>query len=462
MKYRVTFTLVMSCILQTTSLGAPLMLTEVLGSVKQHFPLIQAQQLQISQAQANLLAAKGGFDPTLRSAFVTSPVGVYHNGYSDTELSAPIKNSGARVFTGYRIGLGNFPVYQQERWTYDQGEVRGGVELPLLRDRSIDSRRAKITQSQFNLRINEEGLRLQQLNIEKQASYSYWDWVAEGKKLQVQAHMLALATTRQMFIDKRFHRGDAAEVESLDNQRLIIQRQAALAMQQQYFQKAALILSLYYRNADGKPIMPTLKEMPALSFKAVDKSTNMNKKTDLTTVVNQNPSILQLEEKRNLSYLNLSLARNSLLPKLSTKMYLAQDFGGGKPPLNRTSVNVELSFEMPLYQREARGHIAAGRKNLAQIEAEQQFLADKLKIDILNAENQINANQSLVQLMQKEVVLAEKLERAESIKYNSGDSNLFLLNVREQSSVESQIRLIDSLADFYKSIADYYFAVAKG
>ncbi len=47
--------------------------------------------------------------------------------------------------------------------------------------------------------------------------------------------------------------------------------------------------------------------------------------------------------------------------------------GGGNPPLNRTSINYELTFEIPINQREAKGQMASAENQIQKIDQEKRF-----------------------------------------------------------------------------------------
>ena len=47
------------------------------------------------------------------------------------------------AFAGWRLGRGDIPVYDGKLATTDAGEIRAGIELPVLRDAAIDGPRAQ-------------------------------------------------------------------------------------------------------------------------------------------------------------------------------------------------------------------------------------------------------------------------------------------------------------------------------
>lgn len=433
----------------------------VIESVSRHFPVIIAEQANIAKAKANLLSAQGGFDPVIKSQLLSSTIGVYRNLYLDTEISTPISDTGNKIFTGYRVGRGKFPVYDQKMWTYSQGELRAGIEIPWLRDNKIDDRRAKILTSQSYVNINERELDLKKLQVVRDAVFSYWDWYTEGSKLLIQKQLLQLAKDRQNVLRYRFEKGDIPEIDVTENLRLIMQREISLAQQTQNYQKAELLLSLYYRDKQGKPIIPNSYELPKIHQDVKSIHLNEHHSSEISTILSRHPVMKQLAEQRNISFVDLSIAENNLKPKLSNSIYVSQDFGAGNPPLNYTSINFQLSFELPVYRRQAIGAIQAAKSSLERIDQDKAMFIDRLNVNIKNALNQIHTINQIIDLTKRELAIAKKLEHAEQNKYEHGDSNLFLINLREQSTVETKIKLITALSDSKKARQDLLYALGN-
>jgi outer membrane protein TolC len=51
------------------------------------------------------------------------------------------------------------------------------------------------------------------------------------------------------------------------------------------------------------------------------------------------------------------------------------------------------------------------------------------------------------------------LEEAERRQFDIGKSDLFRVNIRELSSAEARMLEIDAIAEFYRSLAEYYAAL---
>jgi cobalt-zinc-cadmium efflux system outer membrane protein len=173
---------------------------------------------------------------------------------------------GINVFGGYRKASGDFPVYYGDRKTGEGGELRGGIQVPLLRNGPIDRARATIRQAQISENLADPVIQTARINFLRAGALAYWSWVAAGERYQVDAALLKLARDRQEFIDKIVKEGSRPELEAIDNRRSIAEREGRLIAAERFLHQAAIALSLYYRDGEGHPIVPTPAQLPGLGL----------------------------------------------------------------------------------------------------------------------------------------------------------------------------------------------------
>jgi len=443
-----------------------LTLQEVETSVDKHFPRIQAAKLEIQKAQAEYLSAKGGFDPTFRSRVLASPLGPYQNVYNTNEIEVPVTDTGTDIFAGYRLGRGRFAFYDQGKLTYPYGELNAGIKFPLLRDNKIDERRARIRHGEINISIKNEDLILERLETTRSASLAYWDWVSEGEKLKIQRKMLNLAIKRKSFIEQRYRAGDGPHIDIVENDQAIARRETHVENQLRLFQRASFFLSLYYRDERGNPLTPNQQMLPsAFTVSGDHEKIKPIGKKKIFNLAQHHPMMRRIGEQRENIFVDLSLARNEKKPVLNNRVFVAQDFGpsefgaNGIAPLNKFSIYYELNFEYPIFQRLARGMIKQAERSLDQLDAEQKLHFDQIKIGINDAINQLMIAKNVVNVSAREVRLAKKVEKAEVVRFDHGDSTLFLVNQREELTADAKMREVESVANYYKAKALLLYAM---
>ena len=120
---------------------------------------------------------------------------------------------------------------------------------------NIDARRAQLWRTNLDRQLAEPEIRLQLIDFVRAASYSYWDWVAAGRRHQIAAALLKIAKGRNEAIRRKVETGDTEPPVLQDNRRLIVSREAKLIEAQRKRQQAAIKLSLFYRDDRGQPLV---------------------------------------------------------------------------------------------------------------------------------------------------------------------------------------------------------------
>ena len=416
-----------------------LKLEDVLRSVSRCYPQIKIARLEINKTQGEYVTALGKFDPTLSLNSASQPVGGYINNYGDTELNIPTFYNGVKLFGGYRNGQGNWPIYYQNYLTNSGGEFRAGLSLPLLRDRLIDKERAGLLTKAETIRMKQQDAAVTKIKVYQEAIKAYWQWVQAGLQVETFKRLQALAEKRQKAIIKQANQGDLPTLAITENLQQIVQREQLLNQGEMIFAQARINLSLYYRDKNGNPEAPLESELPSNVF---EKSSHP---AEGLFQLKQHPALKKLQNYSNIIKLKQNLSKNELLPNLDATAYtFKQNGSGGYPSLIPQAAMVGLSFKFPLFQREAKGKLISARNELQQISTEKKFLFDQLKNQLTNLYIGIKMYHHQVDLLNKELNLARKVQNGETKKFHEGDSTLFLVNQREQTTAQVRLNLINA------------------
>lgn len=439
----------------------PLTLSEVIASVQTAYPLLAQAFLDRAIADGELTAAFGPFDLNLKASSTSDPLGYYKTYRQTIGLEQQLLNDGVKVFTGYRIGRGLYPTYYQDRETNDGGEFRAGVALPLLRGRAIDSTRAALLKANLGREIVEPIIRAQRIEYFRAASKIYWKWVAAGQKRRVVEQVLRIALERNQSLDAQVRAGQIAPFELLDNRRLVLQRQNALIKAERDLQQAAVELSLYYRDASGTPVTPLESQLP--SFPDPDPPNTAALNGDLELAQSQRPELQRLRLTRNRACVDLRLAQNQTLPTLDATIAGSQDVGFPASSKNDKSdfeFQAALVFELPVQRRFAQGKVHAARGLLSQIAVQEQFTREKIAAEVRDALSALQAAFLQRRQAHETAELAKRLQQLERANFDTGNSTILVLNLREQQTFESLQSEVDALAEYHRAAADYRAALA--
>ncbi len=462
----ICFSLVCSVYAQTqTSQGAAqstdlLTIERVIDTTLKYHPSLMGEIQERLAADADLLSSRGAFDPSIKGEGLSYATGGYSGNYGGAYVEQPLEFYGSKLVGGYRVGDGTFPIYDNYYETNSQGEAQFGVEVPLLRDGLIDRRRANIGRSEAGQSIANSMVELRRIELARAAAMTYWDWTAARNKLRVYRRLFDVARERDRQIAERVKKGDLPEFDRTDNQRAVLQRQAQFLSAERAVRSSEFNLGLFFRDTDGRPItvsdMRSLDRIPVPlfdSFSAVEPS--------YEEALRGRPEFKAIDGQRKQNELELTLARNQILPRLDLRVYSAKDFGTGEDKREESELKGGLRIEIPLRTRTQRGRIGFYEAKQRKLEFTETFLKERIRADVQDALNGVEIARKRVDVTVREVVAARDLAKGELTRFNLGDSNLIFVNLREQNAADAEVREIEALQDYQKACVSFEAAVAR-
>ena len=328
---------------------APLALDEVLDSVSRQYPLLIAARQELMIASGALLSAEGAFDLKFQSKANSNQFGFYRNRDGGIGVTQPLRALGAEVFGGYKRGQGNFGSWEQDRLTLSSGEWSGGARVPLMRDRSIDRRRADLRIAATGLDLADAEIAKQRIYIYQAASKTYWNWVKAGRHAALAADLLALAEQRIEQVQETIDAGLAAPIEMTENRRALLARRSQVVQARRSLQAAAIDLSLFLRDDTGTPVLAPNGRLPG--FPEPDAAPLSSLDSDVATALERRPDIRAIEAKLEQMTVEFDLARNQTAPAVDLVASYGRDFGDGSVTKFGNELKVGLDFELPVQRR---------------------------------------------------------------------------------------------------------------
>ncbi|MBL8135114.1 MAG: TolC family protein [Acidobacteria bacterium] len=426
----------------------PLTPQDVLRAVDRALPLIEQARRDVDAAAADLVSARGGFDLNLKASGSRLD-GEYDNTRLSTLFEQPLTTWGATAYGGYRAGSGTFADYDGKAETTGSGEVLAGLEVPLLRGRAIDERRAGTATAEIGVERAARQLDAARLGHFTAALASYWDWVAAGRQLSVARALLTLAEVRDTQLADAVALGQIAAIERTDNQRAIFQRRSALASAQRLFEQAAIDLSLYYRGADGAPLRPSLDRLPPLP--ATSAGAEPDEAEEVAGALARRPDVQARRLARDRQRVDVRLAENTQLPTLDFFSEVGRE--RRESTKGGTSFEVGLTFKLPVQRRKAIGQTLKAQAALARADLDLRWAEDQVRAEVQDALSAVRAAATVREAVADEVAVARELERLERDKFDLGDSTQFLVNLRELAAADAAVRDVRAHTDYEKALA---------
>lgn len=430
----------------------PLTLDAVRRSAREHFPAIAGAQRDIAIAEAERLGADGGFDPRFVTRASGDVTGYYRGFTFDTLVEQPTPFWGASVFTGYRVGIGSFPDYEGKLVTGSGGELRAGVNLPLLRNGPIDRNRAAVRRAGFSVERATAGAAATRLEVVRSASVRYFSWVGAAWKLQLAEQMLALAEERQEALASRVAAGDIPLIERVENERAIAQRRSQVAAAERALEQAAIDLSLYLRDGRGMPVVPERSSAPDGLIEPTLRLHDLD--TIIETARRARPDLVRLRAGLSESLVELSLQKNQLWPALDLRATAAQDFGVVDPSRRQFELQIGIVLDLPLAFRAQKGRVRAAESNVARNELVLRLQEERAANEVRDAASAARLAQARITALKDEIALADQLAQLERSRFQLGESTLLFVNLREQTSIEARVRHVDALVDAHRARMD--------
>ncbi|MFN3201933.1 MAG: TolC family protein [Bradymonadia bacterium] len=439
----------------TLTSGEALTLNQVMGTVDDHHPMLRAAQGKIDEAEGKRFSAEGGFDLKLKAGQKLIPFGKDEYGHTEAMVEQPTTLWGTTFFGGYRRSSGEVPAYAGDLETVGAGEAVVGAKIPLWQGGAIDRQRADLQQTGLGIRIAELSRQKMQLKLYGGAAEAYWKWVAAGHVLRIRQHLLEVAQLRMKQIEDRVARGDLPEIDRIDNQRSILKRESSRVKATRKLQEAALKLSLYVRDGDGRPRQPLLKSLPPKIPMAPDlPATEVG--GDVEAAQRRRPEPAQIELARDQLQIEVDLADNQTAPQIDFTV-------AGIEPLEedkkfKTELEAGVKFTMPLQRRKARGKRAAAQAAKTQLEAESTFLNERIAVEVADARSALEAAAQQVEVARQELKVSRLVEDAEHTRLDLGASTLLVVNLREQATADAAERFVQALAEQHIAYARWRLA----
>jgi len=438
----------------------PLELETVVASVRNHFPLIQQVAAGRAIASGQALSASGAFDHKIEGFSESQPLDFYEN-YRHSFGVKRETTWGGTTYAGYRVGRGIFEPWYLERETNKGGEFKLGFIAPVGRDRWIDANRAELWKAQLERRRVEPEILAQVIRSVRNGSVAYWSWVAAGMNHRIAEGLLKLAEQRTEGLEAQVEAGEKAQINLVDNRRIIASREAKVIDARRKLQQSAIKLSLFFRSEDGEPV---LSDVSLLPWEFPTPSSAVLLEADFQLALAQRPELAELQIIRRQLAVALRQACNETRPDIDAGLKVAQDIGeptSAKRDKSELELEARLTLAVPLQRRKAMGKIRSLRGKVAQVTAKTRFTSDKIVADVQIAFAALTAARERVDRVTESYRLAIKMQAAEQELFDQGQSTLFNLNLREKQAAEAASERAEVMLEYYIANADYAAALGS-
>ncbi len=435
---------------------------EVLASSQEHFPEILQSMAALRGAAGRRIESEGAFDLVFEADGFNRVDGYYDGRVAGGLARQPLRPLGAEIYGGYELSDGDFPIYEDQYYTNGGGKLKAGVLFSLLRDRDIDERRFNEYDARLNAGQARFELLMTKIGVQQRALRAYWRWVMAGGQLRVYRDLLRIAMERQKGLEQQVRKGARAEIFLVENQQNITRRRSRVAQAERELALAANALSYFYRDDDGSPKLVESYRLPRNMSSDERDALNVPPEVAVSDAVQRRPELAILENAIERARLKLDLSENELKPRLDLRFEVQDGLGEiaeGGPSRDATDTIIGFEFSVPLQRRAARGEIIQAQSEIDIQRAQRQLKEEAIELEVRNILLQFRYARELLALAETEVEQSEIMRRSEVQRFESGASDFFLVNVRENQAADARVKLLEAELQARLARADYDAAV---
>ncbi len=424
---------------------------EFISVVKNYHPLALKYRLQNKMAEAEILRARGNFDPVLAGKLGEKNI--------DGTRYYEQKNVALEIPTWYGIEVtGSYNYLDGEKLNASDtkgGLYQFGVTVPLAKNLLYDKRRAMLDQAKFAQKMTEAEQAVLTNDLLLEAENTYWEWVQNYEIYKLKSEIVDINRERLKLTKKTFEYGEKPAIDTVEalsqlQNFELQQRDAFLGFVKSTQQ---LQLFLWKDNQQFYELTEMIYPSDDLSNHTAYNDFEFLINDVASRQINAHFSILYYQQKQNILESERRLKWQSFLPKIdfTYNFFNKENYRVDYLPLFDNNFQYGLKLEIPVFQREARANYQMAKIKLAQNELDTDIKRRELDVKIETYKNEILNYYAQIGLSESNLQNYRRLLYAEETRYSNGESSLFLINSRENKVIEAQEKFISIRTKFLKS-----------
>lgn len=424
---------------------------EFLAIVKKYHPLSFKYQLQNKIAEAELIKAKGNFDPILSGKLGEKNIdGTQYYTQKNIELDIP---------TWYGINInGAYNDLNGEKLNNSEtkgGLAQFGITVPLAKNLLYDKRRAMLDQAKFALKMTEAEQILLTNDLLLEAENTFWEWVKNYEIYNLQRKAVQINLERLALTKKTYNYGERPAIDTVE---------AASQLQSFQVQERDAFLNFVKSTQELQLFLwkdhQDLYEISQVIFPATSLEEH-NGYTDFEFLVqeveskqlNNHASLQYYFQKEKILESERRLKWQSFLPKFdfTYNFFNKENYRAKYLPLFDNNFQYALKLEIPIFLRQAKAEYQIAQLKISQNQQEIQLKSREISTKIETYKNEVLNYHLQIDLTNNNLKNYQKLLKGEEIRFSNGESSLFLINARENKLIEAREKNLELKAKFLKS-----------
>ncbi len=438
-----------------------LLAKQLMEIVKQYHPVAKQADIFIEKAKADVTIARGMFDPVLANETAEKTFdGTNYYYYNRPELLIPTW-FGVEVTAGLEYLSGN---------RTDPEETKGrtsylGISVPLAKNLLMDKRRAALQTAKIFREASAVEKRNILNNLLLDATKTYWEWVQQYQVYKIVSDAVIVNEKRVEMVKTAYRLG---ERPAIDTAEALVQLQSFELQKNQAwlsFQNTTLDLSVFLWTADTQPYSLSADIIPAADLQTLNIANAALPELNnlITAAIKNHPELLIYNYKLNALGVEKKLKFQELLPTVNFRYnQLGKGYDVLKTattgPLFQNNFQYGLSLGIPLRLSQGRGEYRKAKLKITETQLQQVQKRQLVQNKVQSYFNELVAVKSQVALQEKAYKNYQLLQRGEEIRFMAGESSLFLINARENKTLEALQKLQEFKTKYFKTENTLFWA----
>ena len=421
--------------------------------VRQYHPVAKQAGLLVDRAYAELLSARGAFDPQLY--FINDQKtfdGTNYYNYNLTQLKVPTW-FGVELMAGVESNVGDLT----SREVSIGNSTFAGLSIPLAKNLVIDQRRAVLEQSKIFVELSRQDQRNFINDLLFDGLVIYWEWVNSYQRYLILTDAVTNNRARFELIKITVEQGDRAGIDSTEALTQLLDFQYLQSEAYLQFMNTGFQLSTYLWSENSQPIRLSEDIIPFLLPENSDPFAQPVKPLYelLSAAADNHPKLMMIDNKLGILEVERRLKFQSLLPTLNLKYNaLAKDYAfvnGWNSTLMENNYKFGAEIGMPLFLRQGRGDYRGAKLKIQSTQLELANTQLDIENKVKSYYNELVTLLQQIRLNERALDAYQKVFAVEEQKFALGESTLFLINNRELKVIEARQKLAELKAKFFKT-----------
>jgi outer membrane protein len=378
-------------------------------------------------------------------------------------VSIPLRTGGrASVDLTQDYREGNSPFSDTPAWG---SSLAFSITQPLLRNAGREVNVAPITIAAYREQISEARTNLSVISTLAQIERSYWRLSAARKELDVRQQQYDLAMAQLQRAQRRFDRGDTPEIDVVRAQSGLAQRleaiitaETSLLIEQRELKR---LMNTPDASVTSGGLLVPLTEPAPMDY-------DLDSASLISVAMQRRMELLEIELSLLSDSLNITVARNNLLPGLDltgtyTTAGLGRDLGRGirdMADIRAQGYSVGVTGDIPL------GNEAAEARERRAVLTRLQRLGTRasrrqlIEQDVLDAVDRVRSGWQRIMAARQSTILAARTLAGEQRQFDAGARTSTDVLDAAAALADAQSAEIRALTDYQIALTD--LAVATG